>query len=82
MEEISSHILDIVMTVISSALFGLIGFVWKISHKVSTLEREVQNLERRLKGIESQTKHDVDYLMGKLDAHNDKMYSIVKNKRD
>ena len=82
MEEISSHILDIVMTVISSALFGLIGFVWKISHKVSTLEREVQNLESRLKGAESQTKHDVDYLMGKLDAHNDKMYSIVKNKRD
>jgi len=82
MEEISSHILDIVMTVISSALFGLIGFVWKISHKVSTQEKEIQGLKSIINADKVQTKHDLDYLMNKLDAHNDKMYSIVRNRKD
>jgi len=77
--ELESHFIDIAITVVSSAVFGLIGFVWKVSHKVSSLEREVQNLDSKLKGAETQTKHDISYLMNKVDAHNDKMYSIVRN---
>jgi len=82
MEAITSHLTGLAMTVLSSALFGLIGFVWRISHKVSANEKETAYLKSELKGLKTQTKHDTDYLLGKLDAHNDKMYSIVKNKRD
>jgi len=76
---LESQFLDIAITVVSSAVFALIGFVWKVSHKVNDQEKELQNLESKFKGLESQTKHDISYLMNKVDAHNDKMYSIVKN---
>ena len=77
--DLESQFLDIAITVVSSAVFALIGFVWKVSHKVTDQEKELQNLKSTLKGLESQTKHDISYLMNKVDAHNDKMYSIVKN---
>ena len=82
MEAITSHLSGLAMTVLSSALFGLIGFVWKISHRTTTQEKELQTLREEIARMQAQTKHDVDYLMNKLDAHNDKMYSIVRNRKD
>tara|TARA_R100001163_G_C4983304_1_gene138631 strand:+ start:276 stop:521 length:246 start_codon:yes stop_codon:yes gene_type:complete len=80
--ELDPWLIDVLMTVISSALFGLIGFVWKISHKVTSHEKEIQTIKQISESRHTQTKHDVEYLISKVDKNNDKMYSIVKNLKD
>lgn len=80
--DLESQFLDIAITVVSTAVFALIGFVWKVSHKVTDQEKELESLQSKLNALETQTKHDIGYLMNKVDAHNDKMYSIVKNLKD
>ena len=82
MEELSGHLLDIVMTLLGSAILGLIGFVWKISHKVADLAKQLDGVREVNRSDMSQTRRDLDYLISKVDNHNDKMYSIVKNLKD
>ncbi len=82
MEGLESNLIDILMTLLGSALIGLIGFVWKISHKVSELDKKVEGL-RDLQVTDSrQFIKDIDYILNKVDNHGDKMYSIVKNLKD
>ena len=70
------------MTAIGSAVFGLIGFVWKISHKVNELDKKIEAAKDLHRSDSAQFRRDIDYIMSKVDNHGDKMYSIVKNMRD
>ena len=63
--------IDIVITILTAGLFSLIGFVWRWSHKVTAMERDLQDSRRRIRKMES----DHDKVM-------DKMYSIVKSRGD
>ena len=47
-EALSNYFIDFIMGALGTAVFALIGFVWKISHKVSSLEKQVAN-ERDLR---------------------------------
>ncbi len=82
MEELSSHLLDIAMTLVGSALLALIGFVWRISHKVSSLERQIEGIRELQKRDQTETRRDMDMIMSKVDKHGEwttnRMMSIAK----
>lgn len=61
--------IDIAITILTTGLFSLIGFVWKFSHKVTSLEKDVATQRKRLERMES----DHDKVM-------DRMYSIAKDR--
>ena len=82
MDVLESHIIDIAMTAMGSAVFGLVGFVWKISHKASVLEKKIDGLRDLQTSDSRQFRKDIDYILNKVDNHGDKMYSIVKNLKD
>ena len=62
---------NILMTLTSAGLFGLIGFVWRFSHKVTQMQQSLTDIERRVRGVEME-----------IDKTSDRMYSMVKNKTD
>ncbi len=62
---------DIAITILTTGLFALIGFVWRFSHKVTAMEKDVADNKRRIRKMET----DHDKVM-------DKMYSIVKSRGD
>ena len=82
MEELQGHLIDIAMTLLGSALIGLIGFVWKISHRTSALERRLDGLLEVQKKDEASLRRDIDMIMEKVDKHGEwttnRMMSIVK----
>ena len=61
--------IDIAINILTTGLFSLIGFVWKFSHKVTSLEKDVATQRKRLERMES----DHDKVM-------DRMYSIAKDR--
>ena len=61
--------IDIAVTITTTGFFALVGFVWKFSHKVTALEKDVYTHKKRLEKMES----DHDKVM-------DRMYSIAKDR--
>jgi len=62
---------DIAITILTTGLFALIGFVWKFSHKVTKMENDLDNNIRRIQRMEK----DHDKVM-------DRMYSIAKSRSE
>tara|TARA_R110000737_G_scaffold242413_2_gene253673 strand:+ start:365 stop:580 length:216 start_codon:yes stop_codon:yes gene_type:complete len=62
---------NVLMTLTSAGLFGLIGFVWRFSHKITQMQQSLTDIERRVRGVEME-----------IDKTSDRMYSMVKNKTD
>ena len=62
---------DIAVTLLTTGLFTLVGFVWRWSHKVTAMEKDITDMKRRIRKMET----DHDKVM-------DKMYSIVKSRGD
>ena len=60
---------DIAITILTTGFFSLIGFVWRFSHKVTVLERDIESHKKRIQKME----HDHDKVM-------DRMYSIAKDR--
>ena len=60
---------DIAITILTTGLFALIGFVWKWSHTVTTMRTDLHNMKRRIQRMEK----DHDKVM-------DRMYSIAKSR--
>jgi cytochrome c-type biogenesis protein CcmH/NrfG len=63
--------IDIAITVLTTGFFSLIGFVWRFSHKVTALEKDVEIYKRRTAKMEK----DHDKVM-------DRMYSIAKSRSE
>ncbi len=63
--------LDIAITILTTGVFALIGFVWRWSHKVTAMMSDIQDMKRRIRKME--TDH------GKV---MDRMYSMVKSRSD
>tara|TARA_R100001015_G_C4630932_1_gene193000 strand:- start:2888 stop:3148 length:261 start_codon:yes stop_codon:yes gene_type:complete len=82
MEAIEGHLIDILMTVVSTALFGLIGFVWKISHKISNLEKTVDTLHKMQSRDVTDLRKDIDMICANMDKNREwttnRMMSIAK----
>ena len=60
---------DIAITILTTGLFALIGFVWRFSHKVTAMEKDVSTHKKRIAKMEA----DHDKVM-------DRMYSIAKDR--
>ena len=60
---------DIAITILTTGLFALIGFVWRWSHTVTTMRTDLHNMKRRIQRMEK----DHDKVM-------DRMYSIAKSR--
>lgn len=63
--------IDIVVSVLTAGVFALIGFVWKWSHKVSHMEQQMEDNQRRIKNIED----DQDKAM-------DRIFSMSKQRSE
>ena len=63
--------IDIAITILTTGFFSLIGFVWRYSHKVTALEKDVADNKRRVKKMET----DHDKVM-------DRIYSMAKSRSE
>ena len=63
--------IDIAITILTTGFFSLIGFVWRYSHKVTALEKDVEDNKRRVKKMET----DHDKVM-------DRIYSMAKSRSE
>lgn len=79
MESVDERFIELGLTVIGSAIFGLVGFVWKISHKVSAAEKNIEAMRDMVRRQNDETKRDVDYLLNKVEKQSDKMLSFAKD---
>tara|TARA_R100000315_G_C5232732_1_gene143768 strand:+ start:867 stop:1142 length:276 start_codon:yes stop_codon:yes gene_type:complete len=61
--------IDIVVTILTTGVFSLIGFVWRFSHKVTQIEQQVNELTSRVRKME----RDHDKVM-------DRVYSLAKSR--
>ena len=58
----------IAVPILSASIFGLVGFVWRWSHKVTKLEQDIESLRQKVRKLE----RDHDKVM-------DRMYSMVRS---
>ncbi len=82
-EALSGHLMDFVMTLLGTAVFALIGFVWRISHKVAENHKRTEELQRLITQENTRLTRDIDMIMSKVDKHGEwttnRMMSIVKD---
>tara|TARA_R100000995_G_scaffold32218_1_gene14478 strand:- start:604 stop:882 length:279 start_codon:yes stop_codon:yes gene_type:complete len=62
---------DIAITILTTGLFALVGFVWKFSHKVTKLEQDCEGNKSRIRKME----REHDKVM-------DRMYSLAKSRSE
>tara|TARA_R100001463_G_scaffold29034_4_gene66274 strand:+ start:168 stop:434 length:267 start_codon:yes stop_codon:yes gene_type:complete len=79
MADIEKNLFEVALAAMGSAVLGVFGFFWKISHRVSANEKEVQNIRESASRDYKQLRRDVDYILSKVDSADSKLYSIVKN---
>lgn len=63
--------IDIAVTITTTALFALIGFVWRWSHKVTNLDQKIDECRERIRKME----RDHDKVM-------DRVYSLAKSRSE
>ena len=82
MEEAWAYIIDIAMTVGSTTLFALVGFVWRISHKVSGLEKQIESMDKLHRRDLSEIRRDIEVIYSNVDKNREwttnRMMSIAK----
>ena len=81
-EALSNYFIDFVMTTLGTAIFALIGFVWRISHKMTELQKRVDMLNQKTTRDFNQLNKDIDMIVSKVDKHGEwttnRMLSIAK----
>ena len=81
-EALSNYFIDFIMGALGTTVFALIGFVWKISHKVSTLEKQVANERDLRQRLERSVQRDIDNIIDNVDKNREwstnRMMSIAK----
>jgi len=60
---------DIAVTITTTGLFALIGFVWRASHKITVMSKTMEDLTRRVGRMENGHEQVMD-----------RMYSIAKDR--
>ena len=83
---IDPNVVDLAWTVLGSALFALIGFVWKISHRVNEIASRVSSLEAMARRDRAELQKQIDGLVENLDKNREwttsRMMSIHRDIRD
>ena len=79
MEVNSEQVIDILLSLLGTAMLGLIGFVWKTSHRVSELEKAIEAMKELQRKNGEAVRRDIDYLFSKVEKQSDKMMSIARD---
>ncbi len=82
MENISGHVVELIFSVLGAALFALVGFVWKISHRISSLEKTIDAMKQVHNRDLKEVKRDIDVIYSNVDKNREwttnRMMSIAK----
>lgn len=82
----SEHFIEFATALVGSAVFGLIGFVWKISHRVTNLENRIDGLVDTQRRDRENLQKDVDTILSNVDKNREwttnRMMSIVRDSKD
>ena len=84
MEEVTFNtwIIDTALAVLGAAIFGLFGFVWKTSHKVSALEKALETQKQINSRDLNEVKKDIEIIYSNVDKNREwttnRMMSIAK----
>mgnify|MGYP003109294177 CR=1 FL=1 len=82
----SEHFIEFATALVGSAVFGLIGFVWKISHRVTNLENRMDGLVDTQRRDRENLQKDVDTILANVDKNREwttnRMMSIVRDSKD
>ena len=77
------NVVELAWTVVGSAIFALVGFVWKISHRVTTLQNRVDAMERAHQQEVAGLRREVDTIFASVDKNREwttsRMMSIAKD---
>ncbi len=79
MEVNSEQVIDILLSLLGTAMLGLIGFVWKTSHRVSEHEKAIESMKELQRKNGEAVRRDIDYLFSKVEKQSDKMMSIARD---
>ena len=76
-------IIELGLSVAGTALLALIGFVWKISHRISSLEKMFEAQKQMSSRDLDQVKRDIDVIYNNVDKNREwttnRMMSIAKD---
>ena len=82
----SEHLIEFATALVGSAVFALIGFVWKISHRVTQLENRLDGLAEVQKRDRDDIQKDIDWITENVDKNREwttsRMMSIVRDSKD
>ena len=82
MENISGHVVELIFSVLGAALFALVGFVWKISHRISALEKTIDGMKQVHGRDLTEVRRDIDVIYNNVDKNREwttnRMMSIAK----
>ena len=82
MESVWPHILDVGITASGAIICALVGFVWRISHKVGEIEKRVDALKESTAKDIASVERDINTIYDNVDKNRDwttsRMMSIVK----
>jgi len=82
----SEHLIEFATALVGSAVFGLIGFVWKISHRVTQIENRLDGLADIQRRDRDQVQKDLDTIYANVDKNREwttsRMMSIVRDSKD
>ena len=79
-------VLEMASALLGSAVVALVGFVWKVSHRVTTLQNKVDSLESRTRGDVAGLRREIDGILANVDKNREwttnRMMSIVRDSKD
>ena len=83
MDAIGSHLIDILITLASTTILALVGFVWKVSHRVSALEKSIETLKQLHHRDLTEVKKDIEVIYNNVDKNREwttnRMMSIARD---
>lgn len=80
------RIIELIYTLLGSAILGLIAFVWRISHRVSNLEKILDSVKEIHRRDISEIRRDIDVIYTNVDKNREwttnRMMSIARERKD
>ena len=79
-------VLEMASALLGSAVVALVGFVWKVSHRVTSLQNKVESLESSHRRDVADIRREIDTILANVDKNREwttnRMMSIVRDSKD
>ena len=79
-------IVELIWMLLGSSILGLVGFVWRISHRVSDLEKVLDSVKEIHRRDMQEVRRDLDVIYSNVDKNREwttnRMISIAKDLKD